>query len=243
MEIISMLVVPSGVAYLLFASGFIARLIPRARAFSWPLLALGALTTLLFSVGQTAAAIMSPLEYQSPTVQDARKFPEARHIVVLTAWAAEDPELPITGRLNASAAFRVLLALELHRQRPELDIIVSGGPVVARAMADALIATGVPADRVRLENRSRFTAESAEFLAPMVRDEPFLLVTSAGHMRRALASMHQQKLSPIAAPTDHEMPRDWRDAELMPRPRSLVTSDLAVHEYIGMAWYRLLDRA
>jgi uncharacterized SAM-binding protein YcdF (DUF218 family) len=238
-----MLVVPSGLAYLFFITGLLARFMQRTRAWSWPLLATGALLTLLFSVGQTAAALSSPLEYQWPAIHDARERPEARRIVVLSAWAADDPELPVTGRLNASAAYRVLMALQLHRQRPELDVIVSGGAVTARVMADALLATGVPAERIRLEDASRFTAESAELLAPMVGREPFFMVTSAGHMRRALAAMQRQGLQPIAAPTDHQMPRDWLDAELLPRPNSLTTSDLAVHEYLGLLWYRLRDRA
>jgi len=242
-EIISMLVVPSGVAYLLFCAGFITRLIPRTRTWSWPLLAVGALVTLLFSAGKTAAALSSPLEYEYPSVQDARKFPEAKRIVVLSAWAADDPDMPVTGRLNASAAFRVLMALELHRQRPDLDIVLSGGKVTAKVMADALIATGVPAERIVIEDVSRFTSESVELLVPIVHDEPFLLVTSAGHMRRALAAFHRRKLAPIPVPTDYQMPRDWKGAELVPRPLSLETSDLAMHEYVGLLWYRLRDRA
>lgn len=238
-----MLVVPSALAYLLLLLGLVSRFVPRARSLSWPLLACGALITLLFSVGQVAAALSAPLEYQWPAIHDARHYREARHIVVLSAWAAGDPELPVTGRLNASAAYRVLMALQLHRQRPELDIIVSGGDVTSRVMGDALIATGVPAHRIRYEDRSRFTAESAQLLASMVGDAPFVLVTSAGHMRRALAAMRRQGLSPIAAPTDHQMPHDWRAAEIVPRPSSLATSDLAVHEYLGLMWYRLRDRA
>jgi uncharacterized SAM-binding protein YcdF (DUF218 family) len=242
-EYLSMLVAPSGLAYLLFLTGLAARMVPRTRAWSWPLLALGAGITLIFSMGKSAAALSSPLEYRWPALHDARSHPEARHIVVLSAWAADDPALPITGRLNASAAYRVLMALELHQQRPELDIIVSGGDVTARVMGDALIASGVPAQRVRLESRSRFTAESAELLAPMVANAPFLLVTSAGHMRRALAALERQGLRPIPVPTDHQMPRDWREAETLPRPGSLQSSDLAMHEYLGMLWYRLRGRA
>jgi uncharacterized SAM-binding protein YcdF (DUF218 family) len=242
-EYVSMLVVPSGLAYLLFLTGLVARFIPRTRGWSWALLASGALITLTFSLGQTAAALSSPLEYRWPAVRDAQAHREARSIVVLSAWAADDPALPVTGQLNASAAYRVLMALELHRQRPELDIIVSGGDVTARVMGAALTAAGVPAERVRLETRSRTTAESAEQLAPLVGDAPFLLVTSAGHMHRSLAALERRGLRAIPAPTDHQMPRDWREAELVPRPGSLQSSDLAVHEYLGMLWYRLRGRA
>ena len=243
METLTNLILPSGLTYLMFTSGLITRWIPRLRRFSWPLLAAGALFTMVFSSGMTAAALISPIEYQWPAVQDARSHPETNRIVVLTGWAAEDPELALSDRMNASSAFRVLMALELHRQRPELPIIVSGSKVTARVMADVLIATGVPASQVTLEDQSRSTAESAEFLKPLAGDAPFLLVTSAGHMRRSQAAMKRHGLVAVAVPTDHRMPRDWSHAEVMPRPESLVTSDLAMHEYIGIIWYRIRGRA
>lgn len=243
MELLTSLVLPSGITYLLFATGLITRWIPKLRRVSWPLLAVGALISLIFSTGMTSTALSSPIEYQWPAVHDARSHPEASRIVVLTGWAADDPELALSDRMNASSAFRVLMTLELHRQRPDLPIIVSGSKVTARVMADVLIATGVPATQISLEDRSTFTAESAEFLMPMTGDAPFLLVTSAGHLRRAMSTLQRHGLKPVAVPTDHRNSRDWSHGELLPRPESLVTSDLAMHEYLGLLWYRLRDRA
>jgi uncharacterized SAM-binding protein YcdF (DUF218 family) len=238
------LVVPSGIAYLLFALGLLARLVPPARRFSWGLLACGAAITLLFSSGQVAAALLSPLEYEYPAVLDARAHPDARKIVVLGAWAADDDELPVTGRLNASAAYRVLMAAELYRQRPEdLEVIVTGSPVTTAVMSDSLIAAGVPSSRITREDRSAVTAESAENVKALVSGAPFFLVTSAGHLRRAMATMRKQDLDPIAVPTDHKQPRAWTRAEFAPRPESLSHSDLAIHEFIGRLWYSIRDRA
>lgn len=242
MELLTALVLPSGISYLFFASGLLTRWIPKLRRFSWPLLAGGALLTLVFSSGFTATVLSSPIEYQWPSVQDARSHPETKRIVVLTGWAADDPGLALSDRMNASSAFRVLMTLELHRQRPELPIIVSGSAVTARVMADVLIATGVPAAQVSLEDQSTFTAQSAELLKPMVGDAPFLLVTSAGHLRRAMGTMEHYGLKPVAVPTDHRNARDWSHADATPKPESLVTSDLAMHEYLGVLWYRLRNR-
>jgi uncharacterized SAM-binding protein YcdF (DUF218 family) len=148
-QLLGSLVVPSGIAYLLFSLGLLARLVPPARRFSWGLLASGAAITLLFSSGQVAAALLSPLEYEYPAVLDARAHPTARKIVVLGAWAANDDELPVTGRLNSSAAYRVLMAAELYRQRPEdLEVIVTGSSVTTAVMTDSLIAAGVPSSRI-----------------------------------------------------------------------------------------------
>jgi uncharacterized SAM-binding protein YcdF (DUF218 family) len=62
-------------------------------------------------------------------------------------------------------------------------------------------------------------------------------------MRRSLAAMRRHGLTAIAVPTEHRMPRDWSRADISPSPYSLETSDLAMHEYVGLLWYRLRDRA
>jgi uncharacterized SAM-binding protein YcdF (DUF218 family) len=225
------------------ATGLISRFVGPLKKMSWPLLAAGAAITLVFSSGKAASALISPLEYEWPAVLDARAQPDARHIVVLTGWASDDADWPLSGRLNTSSAYRVLMALELWHQRPELDVIVSGTASTAGMMAEVLKATGVPADKVRIEDKSMSTAQSAELLRPYVGATPFFLVTSAGHLRRSMAAMHKQGLAPVAVPTDHKLPRDWTVAEFQPRPDTLGVADLAVHEYLGLLWYRLRDRA
>lgn len=242
MELLKSLVLPSGFIALLFALGLVARLVRPARPYSWPLLAGGAVLTLVFSSGKTASALMAPLEYEWPAIVDSRARPEARHIVVLTAWAGDDRALALTDRMNTAATYRVLLALEYWHQRPELDVIVSGSPETARIMAAAIVAGGVPQDRVRVEDASLSTADSAEFVKPMVGDDPFLLVTSGGHLRRSMGAMRQQDLHPIAAPTDHRTPLELGRAQWTPHPNWLEASDLAIHEYLGVLWYRLRDR-
>ena len=80
-------------------------------------------------------------------------------------------------------------------------------------------------------------AGRAELLGPA----PVFLVTSAGHMRRAAWSFEQQGLLPVAAPTDHLMPRSVRQASWTTSALHLQASDLALHEYLGLAWYRLRE--
>lgn len=237
-----MLILPSGFIALLFGLGLAARFVRPVQRFSWPLLAVGAVLTLFFSSAKTATALMAPLEYEWPAVIDAGAHPAAKHIVVLTGWAGDDPALSLTDRMNSSSAYRVLLTLELWHQRPELDVIVSGSRATARVMADALKACGIPPGKVRLEDASVSTADSAEFIKPMVGSDRFLLVTSGGHLRRSLGAMRSLGLDPIPAPTDHRMPSDIRRAEWAPRPDGLTASDLAIHEYFGVLWYRLRDR-
>ena len=233
------MLVPSGLAYLLFALGLLAALKARWRKLSWGLLAVSGAITIVFSTGSVATALLSPLEYEYPAVHDTRTHQGIRHIVVLTGYAAADPDMPLTGRLHWASAYRVMMALQLqHGGCHGCDVIVSGEPTTARIMGESLLALGLPKERLTLETNSLTTAESAANLAPMLK-EPFFLVTSAGHLRRSLAVLHKQGLRPVPVPTDYQGPKDWRDADEHPSPQSLMTSDLAVHEYIGLFWYRL----
>lgn len=239
MKVLAYFLLPSGFAATLLVLGLLAVSWRRMRRAALPLLAAGALTTLVFSSGLVAAALMSPLEYAYPRLADPADFPRVRHIVVLTGWAADDPAMPLTGRLNFASAYRVLLALELHRDRPDCEVIVSGTHVTAAIMGEALVKLGLPANQLRLEDQSSDTRESIEFVRRMVSDSPVFLVTSGGHMPRAMAEARRVGLDAIPAPTDHQQPKDWRRARWQPSASSLAVSDLAMHEYFGRLWYSL----
>ncbi|MEC3919761.1 YdcF family protein [Nocardia sp. CDC160] len=78
---------------------------------------------------------------------------------------------------------------------PASPVIVTGGNpragvTEARAMADWLIARGIPEQRVHLESAARSTAENAELSAELMTEigsRDAVLVTSADHLPRALA--------------------------------------------------------
>lgn len=237
-SVISALLTPSGLAYGLFVLGLLTALKAPWRRLSWGMLAASGAITLVCSSGAVATALLSPLEYEHPALEDAGLFPTVRHIVVLTGYAADDPDMPLTARLNDSSAFRVMMALQLQRSCPDCDVIVSGDPTTARVMGEVLIKLGLRKEQLTLETASENTAASAANLQPLLRGE-FFLVTSAGHQRRALAVLKHRGLKPIPVPTDYQMPKKWRTAELRPSPQSLLVSDLAIHEYVGAVWYRL----
>jgi uncharacterized SAM-binding protein YcdF (DUF218 family) len=230
---------PTGFAFFLLVCGLLATLWRRRPAVSRILLAASGAVMLVFSSGMVAAALMSPLEYAYPSVMDGRAHPEARHIVVLTGWAADDDAMPLTGRLNASSAYRVLMTLELVRDRPDCDVIVLGDLKTVQIMGAGLEKLGVPREKLRLEDGGTSTADSARMLPPLVARDPFFLVTSAGHLPRSMEEMRRAGVNAVPTPTDHQLPRDWRRADWKPSPTSLYTSELAIHEYLGRAWRRL----
>lgn len=174
-------------------------------------------------------------------------LPAADAIVVLSAEA--DPVGaeyggPVAGPLTMQ---RLRYGAALQR-RTRLPLLVSGGaprlglPSLAALMARAAVDEfGVP---VRWqEGRSADTRENADFSAAMLQQDGaqrVLLVTSAWHMPRAVAAFEAAGLTAIAAPTGFRAPVLDDVANFAPHWHGLRDSCLALHEWIGRAWYALV---
>jgi uncharacterized SAM-binding protein YcdF (DUF218 family) len=242
MDLLKGMLLPSGIATLLMLAGLIAIVFPTTRRFALRSLSVAAAVVLIFSNGIVATLLLSPLEYAFPALQDPRQFAQAQYIVLLTGYGANDPNMPLSGRMNGASAFRVLEAANVRSRRPDCKVIVSGSAAAARVMGDQLLQLGVPKDQLFIDIMSNDTSESARHLESMVQGTPLFLVTSAGHMTRAVGVFRKLGMTPIPAPTDYRLPMSAWHASWTNSPIHLEASDLAIHEYIGLAWYRLMDR-
>jgi len=111
-------------------------------------------------------------------------------------------------------------------------------------MAELLVEWGVDPDAIHLEPESRTTRENCVRSARLARGadiETVLLVTSALHMRRALATCRTAGLRAWPTPTDFEVVRrpsagllDW-----LPDADALQGTHRAVKELLGYEVYRL----
>lgn len=188
-------------------------------------------------------------------------------IVVLGGGASDDPLLPEADRLTSSSALRVVAAVEIYRELAtpsslvsvtnqaktdqsaravEPRLILSGGPTYnsepealpMRALAESL---GVPVGNILLEIHSDDTASEAKDLLPVLGHKPFILVTSAIQMSRAMALFQHQGMRPIAAPANFAGQKNTESfvIKLLPSVVALRDSTIAMHEQIGMLWERL----
>ncbi|MBS0247955.1 MAG: YdcF family protein [Proteobacteria bacterium] len=152
------------------------------------------------------------------------------------------------------AAERVTATAMLARRFPQARILLSGGahdhdnPAVTESSIarDALVAMGVDPRRIELEDRSRTTYENAVLSKDIARPrvgERWLLVTSASHMPRAVGCFRAAAFPIVPYPVDYRT----RDGREWLRPVESIASglddlDLAAHEWLGLAVYRLLGR-
>ncbi len=242
------LVIPLNLCILLVAVGFVLSLV-RWRRLGLTLIFSGILWVLLWSLPITSIIFGGILENSYP-YRPAQQYPQAEAIVVLGGSTANN-------RLNwfeplepASKLARVDTAAELYFQHRAPKILVSGGALSgdvseARGMAARLKTMGVPAEDIILENESRTTHENAQMTVDELRDNnihSILLVTSALHMPRSMASFSKFGLEVTAAPNPPQItpPDNQTFSLLIPNDRALAGSRSILKEYVGVMvyWFR-----
>jgi uncharacterized SAM-binding protein YcdF (DUF218 family) len=188
--------------------------------------------------------LVTPLEQYRPAV-DLASVPTGGDIIVLTSGSVERHAGRAVVRLDRPAWERTAAASALWK-RTQGRLIVVGGPVMdglspARAMADAAIAWGVPADRVVVDDQAETTRDSFDRLPSKMpgQAQPWL-VTSATHMRRALMSAQDKGWSLRAFPCDFIATDSPGWQQWLPATFAYRQTVVAMHEWVGLAHYHWL---
>ncbi len=169
--------------------------------------------------------------------------------IVILGGAVGAPKPPrVYPDLN-DASDRVWHAARLYRAGKASLIIASGGTVPwndqrfreAPVMQRLLDSWGVPPDSVLLESSSANTYGNATYTADLVEErglDRVLLVTSALHMRRALATFRSAGVDAVPAATDYRgVAGETTLLELFPTAGALAASTAAIREYVGYVVY------
>ena len=239
MEIIKYVLSPSGFIAVCFLAGLAAWISKATRKLSCILILGAAFLYLVFSIGPISYALLKPLEFKHAMDEARIERERPRFLVVMAAYALDEDYYPVSSKVNANSLFRLVEAFRLWRMDPSRQIIITGHSDLPDIMKDVLLAMGVPEDRILLENRSVNSFTSAQNVGAMVKGRPFVLVTSAGHMPRSMGVFRKLGMEPIPAPTDFQAGKDPFRASWLPTVGHLYYSELAIHEYFGLVWYRI----
>jgi uncharacterized SAM-binding protein YcdF (DUF218 family) len=170
-------------------------------------------------------------------------------IVVLSAEFQHSGRPGGRDRVGPMTLERLAEGARLAR-RTGLPILVSGGWLphaddsLAGMMAEAL-ATDFHIPARWREERSRTTYENALYSSEILRRAGIssaLVVTNSWHMARALWSFYAVGYPVVAAPLAESRALNLSPGSFFPQIPALMSSYLALHELIGLAWYRLVDR-
>jgi uncharacterized SAM-binding protein YcdF (DUF218 family) len=150
------------------------------------------------------------------------------------------------------AAERMTATAALLLRNPQLQVIFTGGegallgcgPSEADRAQTFFDSLGIAPQRVRYEALSRSTYENAILTAQMPGVQPaekWLLVTSAWHMPRSMATFQKAGWNVVAYPVDFRTgpSTPWTDYDLL---AGAERWQLLLHEWLGLLAYRLTDR-
>jgi len=171
---------------------------------------------------------------------------QIKYVVILGSGLVSDQMLPDSARISGASLFRLVEGISIQRQIPDSKLIVSGG-IYKDQEPDALkvsrvaLNLGMKIDNLIVEDRPKDTYDEAKLLAPLLGGDPFVLVTSASHMERAMNVFQDFGTHPLPAPTDYifkSKPETFSES-LVPSCNNLAISNRIIYEWLGRLWTRL----
>ena len=243
---LALLLQPLVAALVLGAVGGVLRV--RWRRTAWFCWGLAVVVLVVPALPIVAEALQGHLERQYPPAA-VEAAPTADAIVVLGGGVGAAIPPRVYPDLY-DAADRVVHAARLYHAGKAPRIIVSGGFLrwreqarpEAEGMMELLIALGMPSEAIVAEPNSQTTYENARNTAALLDAngwDDVLLVTSAMHMRRALATFRAAGVDAHPVATDYGVV-DSGEAllfRLVPSADALAASTRAIKEYAGYAVY------
>ncbi|MDO9218564.1 MAG: YdcF family protein [Lacisediminimonas sp.] len=244
--IISAILLPP-LSLLLIAAAGGALLRTRHRFAGRVLVTLSLVLLTVLSTPLTAAWLPRLLESESPPLTRAHEA-HAHAIVILGGdriVAAQ--EYGGLDQPNGSTLGRLRYGAWLHQQTG-LPILVTGGSPDGREEPESLLMARALRDSFKVpvrweEGRSDNTAQNALNSTGLLKRagiKRVLLVTDAIHMPRARRIFSAAGLDVVPAPTNiASAPPALTLMAFLPQSGTLERSRYALHEWIGMLWYRV----
>lgn len=249
-KIAGLLLTPPGLILLIALLGVLFLL--RWRWLGRALIGLSLVLLFILSLPLTGRALIAPLETAAPLPTAALSPDEARKqagaIVVLGGGRyAQAPEYGDTDTVSEAALARLRYAAWLHR-RTGLPILISGGAPFGEDAPEALLMQESLENDFQIrprwaEIRSRNTQENAAFSKEILAAagiRRIYLVTHAWHMPRAQWAFVNAGFDVVPAPMGFTtLGKGEREGlGYLPSARGLKLSSRALHERLGLVWYK-----
>ncbi len=209
------------------------------------LVGLGTVFLAVVSMSALMSGRLGSLEQSTVQLQE---LPRVDFIVVLGGGHSPRKDLPVLERLGDSARARLLKGVQLHRQQPDSRLIFSGfaglgrkgEPSHATLMQQAAVQLGVPPESILTESLPQDTFSEVQLISARVGKGPFLLVTDASHMPRAVALFRTQRAEPVPVPTRYMGGSPTTSLfDYFPSSSGMVQAERYWHETLGTMWSRL----
>ncbi len=197
---------------------------------------------ILFGFVPLGSWLIRPLEARFPPSPLTR----APGTIVVLAGGESLGSSEWRGALELSeAGERVFEGAALAHRFPSARLAIAGGVRLdggrfsdVELVSDGWRRIGIDPRRIIVIDKTLDTCANATGAQRLPR--PILVVTTAAHMPRSVACFRQAGIEPLVYPVDY---RAVPPGEFAKRITSnLDRVDFALHEWIGLAWYRLRGR-
>lgn len=252
-KLISALIWPSSVITMLLVVGAAGVVMGRGVKWSKRALATGAVLLLACGFGPPGSILLLPLEQRF----ERGPLPVDVEGIIILGGFEMGAMTQARGQLSFNeAGERLTEGVRLALSHPRAKLIYTGGEArllgsaksgAAASIGDTFVAFGIARERIVLEEVSRTTWENADKLRVVLKPKPgqrFVLVTSAFHMPRAIATFRAAGFDVTAWPVDFRT-AGVIDA-LTPHTsvhHGLQVLDIAFKEWVGLVAYRLSGRS
>ncbi|MGB6309145.1 MAG: ElyC/SanA/YdcF family protein [Steroidobacteraceae bacterium] len=231
---------PLLLAVLAAIAGCVLRLSGRKRTAA-VLFAAAVAITYCASTAVVGDALLGSLEERYPPFRGGQTLAPAPWIVVLGSDYAPRDGIPVTAALDRDGLVRIVEGVRLAREYSGSRLLVSGGQLAgltppAHGYAELARDLGIDPAAITVSDKPLDTASEARAVANLLGKTPFLLVTSAYHMPRAMRLMQNAGARPIPAPTGQLVNGSARTtwSGIIPGAAGLGKTERALHEYLGL---------
>jgi len=203
-------------------------------------------TTALYALSTpwVGGLLQKSLEISAPISPEAHLPAEA--IVIPGGGRRVDSAEYGNDTLNGTSLERLRYAAFLHRASG-LPILVTGGKPGGGTLAEGRIMQHVLQSEYGIsprwvEDAALTTWDNAHFSASLLKQarvQRIVLVTHAWHLRRIVPLFESHGFSVIPAGTQFSSTRVDSILDLLPTPAGLRDSSYALHEWLGILWYKL----
>jgi len=199
------------------------------------------------SIAPVSDAILKPLE----SIFNIPENPAGDVIIVLGAGInSEKPDFSGKGAPARKMLPRIVTGVRLQKKLG-IPLLISGR---GNSLNDGSTRTtliryltdfGVPFGSILIEDKSRNTAENAAFSTRICQEiglnKP-ILVTSAHHLKRAMLCFRHEGLQVLPFPSGFETWDGKRYTWMSFLPGDFRKSSIALHEYLGLLYYRIIGK-
>ncbi len=179
---------------------------------------------------------------------------QAKYTAIVLTGVTESNKSPKDRIYYNKGADRVLHTIQLYKAHKIKSIIISGGAAVvvgnqlpeAESLKKTFLTAAIPSNAMILETKSRNTRENSLFTKATIDSlglkGPFLLVTSAFHMKRAKGCFKKAGIEVTAYPVDYYSTdgKFTPDYFIIPSEGALAKWNLLLHEILGYWVYRIM---